>query len=166
MSLVFSALDQIDVRSPCPVEWDCMSGDDHVRFCNHCRQNVFNLSVMTQEEAMDLIRQKEGQACVRFFRRTDGTVLTRDCSEFRMVKFQRRVRTGVGALLAFLIVFLTWADGRSHEDSRQVGLLKRLYDRLFPPAPAAPPAGAFVTGAICLPKPSDLSSQGNDESPD
>lgn len=149
-------LDQIDIRTPCPVSWDSMSGDDRVRFCTHCRQNVFNLSAMTPEEALDLIRLKEGRVCARFFRRADGTLLTRDCSESRLVKFQRRVRTGLGVLLAYLILFIAWADGHSGsvEGSRQAGFLKRLYNRVFSPAPAPPTGGTFVLGKICPPPPS------------
>jgi hypothetical protein len=142
-----------------------MAGNDCVRFCRRCRQNVFNLSAMTQEEALDMIRLKEGHLCVRFFRRADGTVLTRDCSELRMIKFQRKVRAALGALLAYSILFAAWVDGRSESvgDSRQPGLLKRLYDRLFPPAP---PTGGFVVGKLCPPPTSAVPSPGNDKTVD
>jgi len=72
-------LDKIKVAAPCSAEWRFMYGDDRVRFCGQCSQNVYNLSEMTREEAEDLIRKTDGQLCVRFYRRKDGTVLTNNC---------------------------------------------------------------------------------------
>ena len=56
-----------------------MSGDDRVRFCGDCKLNVYNLAGMTRREATELIEGNEGRLCVRFFRRKDGTFVTRDC---------------------------------------------------------------------------------------
>lgn len=72
-------LDDIRVASPCHERWDAMTGDEQSRFCGSCRKNVYNLSSMTREAAEALVRSKEGDLCVRFFRRTDGTILTADC---------------------------------------------------------------------------------------
>jgi len=72
-------LDLIEIASPCPVSWDKMVGDDRVRFCRECRLNVYNIAEMTREEAQQFVNQREGRMCVRFFRREDGTVLTKDC---------------------------------------------------------------------------------------
>ena len=41
--------------------------------------NVYNLSDMTEEEALKLVEEREGRLCVRFYQREDGTVLTSDC---------------------------------------------------------------------------------------
>lgn len=70
---------RIELATPCRADWNQMTGDDRARFCQSCQKNVYNLSVMTQAEAQQLVREKEGQLCVRFFRRPDGTVLTADC---------------------------------------------------------------------------------------
>src|SRR2546423_1324163 len=72
-------LDDIRVASPCPARWNGMQGDDKVRFCPQCRLNVYNLSSMDVEEAAKLISEKDGRLCVRFYRRRDGTIITRDC---------------------------------------------------------------------------------------
>lgn len=56
-----------------------MHGDDRVRFCSSCQKNVYNLSAMTREDAERLVQQREGNLCVRYYKRTDGTVLTTDC---------------------------------------------------------------------------------------
>nr|MBK7068181.1 hypothetical protein [Deltaproteobacteria bacterium] len=72
-------LDDIRVASPCHERWDAMTGDEQSRFCGSCKKNVYNLSAMTREAAEALVRSKEGELCVRYFRRTDGTILTADC---------------------------------------------------------------------------------------
>lgn len=76
---MLDSLDVIDVASPCPADWDAMTGDDRVRHCGQCNLNVYNLSDMTEREAMSLVNKSEGRMCVRFFRREDGTMITRDC---------------------------------------------------------------------------------------
>lgn len=70
---------KISVASPCKRDWNKMTGDDRSRYCSDCKLNVYNLSAMSQAELDDMVKQKEGRVCVRFFSRPDGTVLTRDC---------------------------------------------------------------------------------------
>ena len=105
-------LDQISVASPCPAEWGDMVGSDTVRFCASCQKNVYNLSGMKRDEAIDLLRATEGRVCVRFFRRADGTVLTEDCPVGVALVLRRAKRAtlaaaaislgAVAAMLAFL----------------------------------------------------------------
>lgn len=56
-----------------------MEGDDRVRYCSRCSLNVYNLSEMTRAEAEVLVQNHEGRLCKAFYRRTDGTILTKDC---------------------------------------------------------------------------------------
>jgi hypothetical protein len=56
-----------------------MTGDSRVRFCDHCRLNVYNISELSRSEAENLIASSEGRLCTRLFRRADGTILTKDC---------------------------------------------------------------------------------------
>jgi len=72
-------LDEVRVASPCNANWNDMAGDDKSRFCGKCEKNVFNLSAMSREEAELLMLEKEGNLCIRLYRRKDGTVLTQDC---------------------------------------------------------------------------------------
>ncbi len=84
-----------------------MSGDERVRFCRQCRQRVYNLSEMTRAEAEAVLQPlysptvslgnhaAEQHVCVRFYRRPDGTVVTRDCFALR-----RALRKGVRAMFA------------------------------------------------------------------
>jgi hypothetical protein len=72
-------LQVVDVATPCHAEWNSMTGDDRSRFCGQCRKHVYNLSTMSADDAVALIREKEGDLCIRLYRRTDGSVLTSDC---------------------------------------------------------------------------------------
>jgi hypothetical protein len=72
-------LGDVRVASPCPADWNEMVGDDQSRFCGKCNKNVYNLSAMTTQRAEALIQEKEGQLCVRYYQRADGTVMTADC---------------------------------------------------------------------------------------
>ena len=89
-------LNDIHVASPCSADWDGMEGDDKVRFCGQCRLHVFNLSAMDLEEAAAKVTEHADRLCVRFFRRHDGTVLTRDCP----VGVERKARSRRAVLRA------------------------------------------------------------------
>src|SRR5688572_18057112 len=121
-------LDQISVASPCHVDWDQMSGDDRSRFCSHCKQSVYNLSDMSTGEAEAFVREREGRTCVRFFRRADGTMLTRDCPVGLRAMRQRFIH----AIAALAGVALALLSGTLFG-----GLLNRLKsDGMRPPAEA------------------------------
>lgn len=96
------ALKNIHVASPCRADWAQMSGDDRVRRCSECKLNVYNLSEMSRREAEKLIASREGRLCVRFYRRADGTVITRNCPVgFRQLV--RRVSRVAGTALSALM---------------------------------------------------------------
>ncbi|MFO0824113.1 MAG: hypothetical protein U0792_13535 [Gemmataceae bacterium] len=98
-------LDLIEVPIPCTVPWESMRGYSRVRYCDQCKQNVYQLSEMSRDEAEALIKQKEGKLCVRFFRRPDGTVVTRDC---KAVRWSRAVwRAGVFVAFGLVAVLLS-----------------------------------------------------------
>ena len=79
MSSKQSPLNNIRVASPCSADWGGMIGTDRKRYCGDCKLNVYNISGMTLPEAESLLTQSEGRLCVRYYRRADGTVLTKDC---------------------------------------------------------------------------------------
>ena len=76
-------LDIIDVKKPCKVSWAGMQGEGAVRHCGQCRKNVYDLSAMSRADAEELITLSEGDLCVRFRRRADGTLVTGDCPPVR-----------------------------------------------------------------------------------
>ena len=96
-------LDAIDVRTPCPADWNKMTGDDRVRFCGQCKLNVYNFSEMTRVQIEELILEKEGRLCARFYRRDDGTILTKNCSPVRV----RRARRALALVMGFSLLFAT-----------------------------------------------------------
>jgi hypothetical protein len=81
MPKLTSPLDQIKIAAPCSADWNQMFSfeGERVRFCSQCNLNVYNLSDMSRQEAEALINKTEGRLCVRFYRRSDGSVLTQNC---------------------------------------------------------------------------------------
>ncbi len=98
-------MDQIVIASPCTVPWSSMPGDDRVRFCGRCRQNVYNVEGFGRAEARRLVAEGEGRLCVRILRRTDGTVVTADC----WARLRAARRRGIAAFLAMLLV-VGWTE--------------------------------------------------------
>jgi hypothetical protein len=93
-------LDNIRVAAPCTADWNKMEGDERVRACGDCNKNVYNLSGMTREEAEALIIEMEGELCVRYYQRADGTILFGDCTIGVSRRRRRKLVAGAAALLA------------------------------------------------------------------
>ena len=92
-------LDNIQVAAPCTADWSQMSGDDRVRHCGACKKNVYNLSGMTRDEAEALLVERNGDLCVRYFQRHDGTILLADCTIGIARRRRRRWIAVAGATL-------------------------------------------------------------------
>src|SRR5215813_14428582 len=104
-------LASLRVASPCHASWDDMTGDDRVRFCTACSLNVYNFAAMTGDEVRSLIANSTGRVCGRLYRRSDGTLITRDCPVgLRAVR--RRVRRLVGAVFATVLSLGSLAFGQ------------------------------------------------------
>lgn len=95
-------LNNLKIASPCEANWDEMQGDQRKRFCGECKLNVYNLSGMTKTEAEELLSNSEGRLCVRFYQRTDGTVLTEDCP-VGWAKIKQRVSKTAAAFASLII---------------------------------------------------------------
>jgi hypothetical protein len=105
VSLGPDALDAVEIPVPCEVPWDAMTGNEQVRHCGECRQNVYNVSSFTRAEALQLLSSRGGRVCLRIFRRPDGTVLTSDCRERLRAARKRGWLVFAGALL-----IVAWAQ--------------------------------------------------------
>ena len=94
-------LDRVGVAKPCKADWDKMTGDDRVRHCGDCKLDVYDISSMSRDEAQEFLasRAGAGRTCIRFFRRADGRLLTRDCPVGVRAAW-RRVSWAAAALLA------------------------------------------------------------------
>jgi hypothetical protein len=99
-------LNKVKVAAPCKSEWEKMIGSHRVRFCGQCNLNVYNLSEMTRAQAESLIAANEGRLCVRFYRRRDGSIITRDCP-VGLQAIKRRVSYALKAVAAATLTFLT-----------------------------------------------------------
>ena len=93
------ALDMVEIPIPCDVPWNGMPGDERVRHCGQCKQNVYNVSELTREEANRLLRAR---ACLRIYRRPDNTVVTSDCRERLRAARKRGLLIFAGTLLIVL----------------------------------------------------------------
>ena len=76
MSRKETILDRILIPSPCPAEWDSMTGNRRQRFCQECNKTVYNLSAMTREEAEALVARFAGRLCARVERDTSGVTIS------------------------------------------------------------------------------------------
>ena len=155
-------LDAIDVASPCSASWDSMRGDERVRHCEDCQLNVYNLSEMTRDAARDLIAKQEGRLCVRFYRREDGTLLTRDCPVGlqKLRRAAQRAWVRAAALLACL--FPAFVSCTPRQPKRAMGVMGDYCAPEEPPKSAAPLQDkARSQGASSnSTKPTDVQSQG------
>ena len=98
-------LNHVEVAAPCKADWDQMIGSEQMRFCGQCSLNVYNLSGMTRDEAESLIARNEGRLCVRFYRRTDGSIITRNCP-VGLRAIRDRVSYWTKAIIAAALTFL------------------------------------------------------------
>ena len=152
-------LDVINIASPCSADWNQMQGTGRVRFCGECQLRVYNLSEMHRSEAEDLLIQHEGRLCVRFYRRSDGTLLTRDCP-VGLSAARRRVGRMIAATaaLAGFIVLGGWCSRAGWARSWQFPRLPEPLARLAgwvdpPPIMGGAEMGDVAMGAIACPAP-------------
>jgi len=90
------------IASPCTASWDRMEGDDKVRYCSECTLHVYNFAAMSPAEIEELTATHTGRLCGRLYRRSDGTILTRDCSVGARIIVKRRTYLAGAALAAVL----------------------------------------------------------------
>ena len=152
-------LDNIRIASPCSEKWADMIGDDRVRACAKCNQDVYNLSPLTRDEAEALIRERAGRMCVRYYQRRDGTILLADCTVGRSGKRHRRaLAAGIAASIAAGTAGYI-AHARPHDDvdvDVMMGDIREVAGGpMFAPPPtedeAPPPADEPADVAVDIP---------------
>ena len=97
-------LDKIKIASPCAANWNEMIGDNRQRHCAECKLNVYNLSDMTRREAENFLINAEGRVCLRIYRRSDGTVITRNCPK-GLAMLKKKVSRAATAVFTMLATF-------------------------------------------------------------
>jgi hypothetical protein len=102
---------QLRLASPCHEKWDAMSGDERKRFCAKCQLHVFNLKELTEAEVTTLL-SSGGRVCGRLYRRTDGTVLLKDCPT-GVARLRRRALAALSVAATLVLAVLGFALQRS-----------------------------------------------------
>ena len=140
------SFDRINIPAPCDADWDSMIGNDRVRFCEHCKLDVTNLSALTRPEAMRLVERSEGRLCVRFVTRPNGRLLTKQLPRKVHQIARRASRIAAGAFSATLSLSSAVAQAQSG------GSLEAQRDRAVAAVVAVPLAHeAAVTGTVTDP---------------
>lgn len=160
-------LSQIQIASPCSAKWEDMPGDGVARNCADCKLQVHNLSEMTSEAAEAFLQSRvgEGRVCARFYRRVDGTILTKDCP-VGLALWRKRARWAGGRVAAALLFlgtggFVATAQERESLSQRLRGAqpFRTVCEWVNPKAPPPPPMAPrplrvpVLMGDICLPPP-------------
>lgn len=149
---------RLKVASPCSADLDAMDGDDRCRFCSLCQKNVYNLTELSDAESQQLIKDRGGKVCVRFFQRHDGTVLTSDCP-VGAADGRRRIRKRVTALaFAGFVAAGIWNFARQASSSQTADPKELVVDRWIEDIrqliglPARnTPSEELIMGDVCLP---------------
>jgi len=116
------ALEDLSIATPCKAAWSDMTqltaGDERIRFCGQCEKNVYNVVAMTRVEADQLIREKEGDLCIRLHKRADGTVITSDCPVgLEKERLRHRLWAQVAKATASLGLILGLLTGKARADA-------------------------------------------------
>ena len=150
MSKQLRSLDQLIIQKPCSADWQSMSGNDRVRFCEHCNLRVTDLSSMTRYEAMRLVARSQGRLCVRLIQTSSSRIATQTNKIYGIGRRVSRIAAGV--FTATLSVTTAAAQSES-----QLGAARPTSATVNPDSPRArdvrlsgiitDPSGAVVAGA-------------------
>lgn len=116
-------VNKLRIASPCSVGWENMKGDDRKRFCARCELNVFNVAGMTTADVGRLVSESDGRICIRLYRRTDGTVIIKDCPVGSRNTHNRLARFA-GATLAAMVGLFSISFGQKEDKQIKVDASK------------------------------------------
>lgn len=155
MNATTSLLTGIEVAKPCTAKWEEMTGDERMRRCAQCELDVFDLSAMRRDEAEAFVASRLGKArtCIRFLRRADGTIVTRDCPVGVRAAW-KRVTWAAAALLGAGFAAAAMFAPRGFGGPPRVAPLKQIHEfvqRQF--GPPAPPLVPTMGDIACPPAP-------------
>ena len=134
-------LEQIQIASPCSVAWDSMRGADaRVRFCEHCKVEVHNLSAMTSADAQEFVSRQTARTCVAYVPALQGGPITLDY-QMRKRRFTWRWAVMVGMIGAAITAAAQAVLLRSKTTTIQVGKgTPMVAGGLCPPTPRPAPS--------------------------
>ncbi|HEX7958040.1 MAG TPA: ankyrin repeat domain-containing protein [Pyrinomonadaceae bacterium] len=132
----------LQISEPCSVGWDSMTGNDRVRFCEHCQLDVRSLAEFTPRQAMDLVLRSGGRLCLRI-ERVGGAPRTRALPEPLYQIGRRASRLAAGAFGAAL----TLCSGAAAQAQPSAAEAARQYEQAADRANEARPQAA---GSVSL----------------
>lgn len=72
--VAFMRKQQVEVVTPCGVEWNSLARRGNARFCGECSKLVHDLSSMKEEAARALLRTSKENLCVRYLYDATGQI--------------------------------------------------------------------------------------------
>ena len=139
-------LTNIRIASPCPADWEKMTGDERVRHCSECNLNVYNLSAMTERQVRELIASSRGKRlCGRFYRRADGTVLTQDCPWSLRTIRRKASRFAAAIMAAMMSIGAAFGKNHSQQSPSQAAANRQAKAGIW--IMVVDPQGALIGGA-------------------
>jgi hypothetical protein len=156
-------LDQVSIASPCPMRWEDMSpvdGGERIRHCGQCNLNVYNFSNMSREDAEALVVNKQGRLCAGFFRRADGTIITKDCpvglrvARAKVAKAAARIAAAIALLVTGGLSFGAGSRERGLPRLSALEPFVSIREYLRPSLPSVRPRQTqWIAGDICVTPP-------------
>ncbi len=155
-----NALNDLRIASPCPMQWAKMelTEEQAVRFCGDCKKKVYNIADMNAEEASMVLQRAQaagGSACVRLYRRADGTVITDDCPiGLRRVRdMWQRLKSTAAALAIVLTALPAFGESKDTDVavSKDAAAASKKNPFIVGGVKSNGPAAIPLAGAPCVP---------------
>jgi hypothetical protein len=153
------------IQQPCPMSWDSMQGDAKRRFCEHCQLHVHNLSEMTTQERVTLMKSPGERKCITYTAPTNAKPV--DAGTWLTLQTATGWRRPIAALLA--AAFSMFAAGCQTQRNTGEPMLptttnpKSVLGKLAAPAVTSSPAekppvfgdpkNPIAGGIVCPPTP-------------
>jgi hypothetical protein len=122
-----------------------MEGDERVRFCPQCQLNVYNFSELSAIEINQVISRSEGRLCARFYQRSDGTMLTRNCpigSRGVVFRASRMAGAALTALVSMVPIVTASVAEKRNAPLLQIHPVQSMFE-----VEVSDPAGAVIRDA-------------------
>lgn len=122
----------------CAVQWSQLQGDGDVRFCGECKQQVHDLSALTEAEAQEFLA-RDTTSCVRFVQ-SAGEVVPRSRKGYRLLGLGAGLVAGgvaTDSLHTASRSFARWRGSRSWASGWPPGSRTPSARSPWPPPPAA-----------------------------
>lgn len=106
-------LKNLTIPEPCSADWNSMTGNEQVRFCEHCELSVHYLSRLTRNQAQRLVARSNGRLCIRYDQDSSGRPVLAPVRQKLHLISRRASRIAAGAFTATLSVSSAIAQQRT-----------------------------------------------------